>query len=355
MIVINTLIVYADEESGMLLKPCNFPELNRVTTTGPVPPKEVLPPLPADPSRNETLISEVPAYIWRHGCSPTSTAMILGYWDIMVYENLIDGDASTQTEVIDQIIASGGDASGSYPPGQEQHYEDYSLPKDSYGGDLLQDDYITAGRTPHVDNSLADFMGTSRSTSWLFYGWTWVSEMKAGFDNFLSFHTNEHQGTSSVYLEFGAGLTWSVFTSEIDNGCPMIFIVDTIGNNSEDHAVAAIGYRDDMGYQEYACYSTWSGDIRWERFREPSHTYLWGVGGGFTYRLDGDHYIWTDFHYSGIEDGKFETPYSLLSDAVNSAAPGDTIILKKGTSSESLTISKNLTIKAIRGDATIGG
>ena len=69
----------------------------------------------------------VPAYLWRDGCGPTATGMVLGYWDGHGFPDLVPGDASTDTPAAYQMIASHGTA------GAPGHYEDYSLPEDDAG------------------------------------------------------------------------------------------------------------------------------------------------------------------------------------------------------------------------------
>ena len=105
------------------------PETRILTTTGPVPPATVKPA--TGPHRavavaaGEVVVSGVPAYIWRDGCAPTSTGIVLGYWDGHGFPDLIPGDASTATPAVNQAIASHGTA------GAPGHYEDYALPNES--------------------------------------------------------------------------------------------------------------------------------------------------------------------------------------------------------------------------------
>ncbi|MCI0540027.1 MAG: hypothetical protein L0Z50_32880 [Verrucomicrobiales bacterium] len=67
---------------------------------------------------------------------------------------------------------------------------------------------------------------------------------------------------------------------------------------------------------------------------------------------------WVDFNYAGSasvrETGEFYEPFNTLSEAVNAAAPGCTLLLKTGARAESLTISKPLTLEAYNGLVTIG-
>ena len=51
------------------------------------------------------IISNVPEYFWTRGCSPTSAAMVFGYWDGVAYPNYFPGDASTQTAAVTECSA----------------------------------------------------------------------------------------------------------------------------------------------------------------------------------------------------------------------------------------------------------
>jgi hypothetical protein len=69
---------------------------------------------------------------------------------------------------------------------------------------------------------------------------------------------------------------------------------------------------------------------------------------------DGD--VWVDFAWTGVENGTFSFPYNTLAKGVNALPYGENnhIYIKTGTSSETMTISKPLTIIAVGGPATIG-
>ena len=71
----------------------------------------------------EIVLTDVPSYIWHHGCSPTSGMMVFGYWDAHGYPDLIPGsnDWETNQDNIKNSIASEG------------HINDYAL----YDGCLL--------------------------------------------------------------------------------------------------------------------------------------------------------------------------------------------------------------------------
>jgi hypothetical protein len=210
--------------------------------------------------------------------------MIVGYYDTLGYDDLISGSATNQTDAVNQAIASGGDATNPYPPGSERHYEDYASPVDSYPN-LLTDDYIASSRTPHIDNCIADYMDTSKSTRSNYYGWSWSSDVGPAFVNYVSQQNSAYEPSFQQYNTYNGTLTWSVLMSEIDAGRPMVFLVDTDGDGGTDHFVTITGYRTSPSLQ-YGCWDTWSTtDIRWENFADLDPGTAWGIWGGWALRL----------------------------------------------------------------------
>jgi hypothetical protein len=64
---------------------------------------------------------------------------------------------------------------------------------------------------------------------------------------------------------------------------------------------------------------------------------------------------WVDFGFTGTQqNGTFANPYKTLAAGVNAATYGGTLHLKTGSSSETLTISKAVTLVDYNGPATIG-
>jgi len=63
---------------------------------------------------------------------------------------------------------------------------------------------------------------------------------------------------------------------------------------------------------------------------------------------------WVDFSYSGVENGTFEEPYNTLAEGVAAATSGGYVIVKAGTSSETITITKNVTIMSWGGAVIVG-
>jgi len=218
---------------------------------------------------------------------------------------------------------------------------------------MLTDDVITAGRTPHTDNCIADWMETSRSTDNNYYGWSWSNDICPAFDDYVN-----SKGAS--YIPHSQEISWSSFSwaqlvNNIEDGKPLVFLVDSNGDGDTDHFVPIIGYRDTYGYQEYACWDTWNLNIRWERFRAMSSSYSWGVSRAYTFSIDRIDTWWVDYYYSGTETGAFDTPFDTLIEAVTAASDWDTIYIKASSSPhETLTIVKPLYIYSWNGTATVG-
>jgi len=63
---------------------------------------------------------------------------------------------------------------------------------------------------------------------------------------------------------------------------------------------------------------------------------------------------WVDFNYVGTENGTFDQPYNTLAEAIAAANPGDTICIKPGSSPETITITKAVTLRACGGPVTVG-
>lgn len=253
--------------------------------TGPTPPPGVAEKVrePAALAGAEVQL-EVPPYSWRHGCGPTAVGMVVGYYDVLGYRDLIPGETFSQTDNVDQAIASGGDFSNPNPLGYEEHYEDYSTPEDYYP-DLLTDDYIAEGRPAHGDNCIADYMDTSKSTRNNYYGWSWSSDLGASFTSYVNQQNSAYSPSYAQYW-MGGTLTWSVLTTEIDDGRPMVFLVDTDGDGETDHFVTVVGYRD-LPTQQYGCLDTWwpPDVVRWCDFEQIDNGQPWGVWGGWALNL----------------------------------------------------------------------
>jgi hypothetical protein len=231
-------------------------------------------------------IAGVPGYAWRHGCGPTTVGMVLGYYATLPtngFPDLFAGNASTQTESVNQSLASQG--SGMRGSGLQLHYEDYALPMDSGQASAIPDSSVNYPLGCHVNNSIADYMHTSWSSDNNTYGSTWSSKISTAFTSYVLQRNPQYvPQTSQYYMD--SNLTWSVLTNEINNNRPMVFLVDSNGDGKTDHYVTVIAYADAPTLQ-YGCLDTWYpyDRIRWCEFKPMSSTYAWGVWGGWSFGL----------------------------------------------------------------------
>lgn len=253
------------------------------STTGPAPPDGVA-PLKEDVSdflgtsggTMQTL--GVPGYLWRHGCGPTAVGMVAGYYDMRGYEDLFLDDASTQTDSVNQGIAS------QRSEGDPGHYEDYSQPLDDEDTGLLADKSQSPAGDEHASDSIADFMQTSWSSRDNYYGWSWSSDVSPSFLNYVNLKNPAYSPSSAGYYMYNSSLTWSVLVNEINNNRPMVFLVDTNGDGYTDHFVTVVGYRDEPTNQ-YGCLDTWYHEIRWCDFGSMGVGKDWGIWGGWSFSL----------------------------------------------------------------------
>lgn len=244
------------------------------------------------PGGGATTLLGVPNYLWRHGCGPTAVGMLLGYHDMRGYADLFEGSAATQTEAVQQGIASQGGA------GNPGHYEDYSEPRDS-SPTLMADKSEAPAGDEHASNSIADFMETSFSSRSNFYGWSWSSDID---DSVLEYsaHRNNNYSANIRFWHTG-GLSFNTLKQEIDANRPLILLVDTDGDGYTDHFVPAIGYNESTN--EYACWDTWYNAVRWEPFRQIQNGNAWGIWGMWAVEMAG-----------GASNGIMVPLYEIISD-----------------------------------------
>ncbi len=271
------------------------------------------------PSWTVYVIPSVPGYEWRHGCTPTSIGMIMGYYDGLGYDDLIPGDASTQTEDVSQTIAS---QRSELDPA---NYEDYCLPIDSHGGIILPDLSEDPVGDEHEDDCIADFIGTSWSVRDLAYGWTqtdylidavpeYIESRYPDFDAFAEF----------LHIQFGT-LDWDTFRAEMDAGRPMQMSVDTDGDDGSDHSVTAVGYAQNVAGDSlyYGCLDTWgpASEVRWCEFEAMEEGQEWGVRRATRITLD----------RSLIVDAGGGGQYTTIQDAIDASPDGRMIKVMPGT------------------------
>ncbi len=203
-------------------------------------------------------------YDWWYGCSPTSTGMLLAYYDVkgyggLSYSNLVPGaDAEestfgTSVYAANAMIASSGHIDDFYSAG--------------YGGSG-DDDY--AGR---AFDCLADFMGTSQDSAGNSNGGTTFYYYTSGAAiSWADIETYGIQSTSGMYgileyLEYAGytveslynqyidslgltyGFTFDQYKAEIDAGRGVLIHV-------QGHTMYGYGYDEDTG--EILLHDTWT-------------------------------------------------------------------------------------------------
>ena len=195
-------------------------------------------------SKTQVVINGVPSYIWHHGCGPTALGMLLGYYDINGFPNLFPGDASSQTEAVNNAIAN------------QEHYNDYSEPIDYYPY-LYQDKSELGGA--HTSNCIADYMRTSWSAANNRYGWSWAWDVMTAFNLYVNQQDSTYH--TEVTYQLFAPEKWEMYTNEIDHQRPVVILVDSDGDGQSDHFVTGIGY--DEADTTYGIYDTWDNNIHW--------------------------------------------------------------------------------------------
>ena len=230
------------------------------STTGQYPNKNIKKGITNNFSKTQVIINNIPTYIWHRGCGPTALGMLIGYYDMLGYTDLISGDASTQTVEVNNAIAT------------QEHYDDYSLPIDYYPD--LYDDKSTLGGA-HTSNCIADFMETSWSSKNNRYGWSYSNKIDNAFNSYINMQNSDYE-TFTQYEYFGS-YSWDYYKFEIDNNRPVILLVDTDGNGNTDHFVTGIGY--DEENLRYAIYDTWDSEIHWFDWRGLADGNDWGIYG----------------------------------------------------------------------------
>ncbi len=247
------------------------------STTGPEPPKGIDRGL-RPPDRTQRVIPDVPRYFWHHGCGPTAAGMVIGFWDANGYPDLIEGDASTFTFEVSQAIAT--DNIGTCDSTGLDHYGDYACPFDAAPGPIQPDCSETGGT--HANNCLADFMYTSRSAFYNYYGWSWFSDDGRALRDYVLYKLPDANPVVET-IEYN-DFSWEEFKAEIDARRPLILLVDTGNDGITDHFVTAIGY-DDVK-QEYACLDTWDSNVHWYEWHRIRQNDPWGIYGVTTLALD---------------------------------------------------------------------
>jgi hypothetical protein len=252
----------------------NAQMINHQSTTGPTPPKGINTIGHVSDEKNVTtqqVITGVPAYLWHHGCGPTSVGMVLGYYDMHGFANLIPGSSSTQTTPVNTAIAS------------TENYDDYASPEDNYPT-LLPDKSELPTGDEHINNCIADYMFTSQSYSSNYYGWSWSSDIGPAWLDYIYYDTDpNYTGVCSPY-DF-VSFPWDSLVNNVNNNHPMVFLVDTDGDGSTDHFICVVGYKTDLGINYYGCFDTWDSNLHWYQYLPMAGGTPWGIYSCYTFGI----------------------------------------------------------------------
>jgi PKD repeat protein len=242
----------------------------------------------AVPTRSMVALSQVPAFDWSFGCSPTAASMAAAFYDNNGYPNMYTGptnwgimpmnNSSWGTVVINgetrsqcPLSATRNTVDGRTTRG---HVDDYWV----LYGSSDPDPYITNGWTEHTySDCMGDYMGTNQSalgssdasTSFVFYvdGSPFSGTAYGdGCYGMKQFYISRGYSVSSYYSQYiygwggnTLGFTFDQYKQEINNGRPVLIQV-------EGHTMLGYGY-DDAGSLVYL-HDTWDYS---------SHTMVWGT------------------------------------------------------------------------------
>jgi hypothetical protein len=267
----------ASPPTGVSVAAGSGPARDAQSTSGPTRPSGVESTTAAAPL-DATVIANVPAYLWQHGCGPTAAGMIIGYWDAHGFPELIPGLSQTQTAAVNAVIASEGSAS---------HFSEYSQPLDysSIHPNPLSDRSEPPFGDEHPNNCLADYMRTSQSFYDNYYGWGWFSPVGPAMAAWFGATSYGHDYLAVVSNTYTSNLIWDALRAEIDAGRPVVLLVDTGGDGDTDHFVTGIGYGVDSGVPMYACLDTWNSDAQWHTFHPLAPGNSWGIWGMVSFQI----------------------------------------------------------------------
>jgi len=200
---------------------------------------------------------------WYFGCTATAAGSLMAYWDAHGYSNLIQG--STANDLADNI-ASLSHLQTWYTSTAADITNRYTTRNSSTAGAMSD----PAASVAYVNNSLADFMGSSRgsygSSVWQ-GGFTanadteikWTEDGKANLtQGLMDFATYRGYSSYADFIPYSANL-WTTLRAEIDAGRPVLLYVDSNGGadglDQANHTVPVYGYRYDGAVIQFYFYS----------------------------------------------------------------------------------------------------
>lgn len=213
------------------------------------------------------VLEGVPAYQWSFGCSPTSAAMLAGYYDRGWYPDIYTGPANGGTAPLDNSIwgsvVINGETRDQCPISATRmgldgrttrgYVDDYWIKKDNSD----PDPYISNGWVQHTyGDCTGDFMFTSQSaygnsdgiTSFFYTDngepYSGDGSNQDGLCGLKQFFVSRGYTIASYYNQeiegyngLTAGFTFGAFKEEIDAGRPVLIHIT-------DHTMLGVGYDD---------------------------------------------------------------------------------------------------------------
>ncbi|NLU37839.1 MAG: T9SS type A sorting domain-containing protein [Bacteroidales bacterium] len=262
-------------------------ELLRVIVPGNPPPSGFKARKAVAVSSSAVIINDVPALSWCFGCTPTTGAMLAGFYDRQGYVNMYAGPTSNgvfpinnsvwgnayingETRALCPLSATRNGLDGRTSRG---HVDDYWIKYLNAN----PDPYITNGWAQHAyEDCTADFMKTSQSAYGNQDGWTIFNYYPSGSKYY---GTDDEDGPYGLQLFFESrgytlgerysqtivgyngnanGFSFSNYVAEIDAGRPVMLHV-------EGHTMLGVGY--DFDTQTVYLHDTWDYDL---------HSMIWG-------------------------------------------------------------------------------
>ncbi len=265
--------IFFEDNGSPLVKikiPGGRPPGNKITKSS-----SVLPP-------TAFILEEVPSFSWSFGCTPTTGAMLAGYYDRTGYPNMYSGPTNDGICPIDNsswsyVIINGyiynkcplsATMQGVDGRAERGNFEDYWI--DYTNKD--PDPYITNNWTQHENaDCTADFMKTSQSLynnadgeTWLYYnpdGYKYSSEsqeddgaygMKLFFESRGYTVARWFTQTIDGFNSNENGFTYSDYKNEINEGRPVMI-------HLAGHTVLGIGY--DLVSETIYIHNTWDYNV----------------------------------------------------------------------------------------------
>ena len=205
-------------------------------------------------------LSNVPAFNWVYGCSATSAAMLMGYYDNSGYADMYNGPTNGGVCPMNNSIWGAGESplsathQGIDGLATRGHVDDYWV---GYGSSA-PDPFITGNWTEHTHaDCTADFMGTNQdslgnsdgSTTFYFfpsgaplYNYNCGSDCRDGCYGLRLFTESRGYSVTANYNQYiygyqgnTQGFTFDQFTAEIDAGRPVLIHVS-------GHTMLGFGY-----------------------------------------------------------------------------------------------------------------